>query len=794
MEGGNNIYTGSPDSPHFSRRISRLSDVDDIKRDLSNITDDSNDDSYPLAHINPVFSSPSNSIDSGFQSPSIECLSLSFSPDISLSSNHTSSSQRKDYHKSTINGSTQYPKQELDINFASPEGNVSSWTTKTPSTSFIELSLNDSSSWKNNVVPLADPTPMQCSTPLLPRNLKILATPPVTSCSTNNVEFILNSQSFQLSSLSSSTTSTTNSVGLSLSKPKELVIEILKPVSFSEAQISPLAPTASSFQTATLNNQPKIQTKPGEKLNQTEKTSNPQTLGSSQFNKRPPFSYVKLIENALNSRHDKRMTLKEIYRWIETNYPYYSNTTKLGWKNSIRHDLSTNKCFVREPTRYYGSHWKLVSTAKDTVSSSSSLLSSSSSSSSSSSTLSTATSLSLPSSVLTSYSSPSLSSVATGSKYKPQSPVVNTMSSIPSVISSGTHPKLSINSQTKANTRRKEPPLILPRPNVAPQAYALIPIHTNNLTLQNPSTMSTPLIIQLPTISTTNPVKNCTGNLMSSTEIPTSQRYPLTSTPILPASNNHQISVKDLLLFDQNSLSKSQNLAEEHLQSLPQETAEQHSSKRLCLKANMNLNTTTKKSLLSDHHFQEQKPPANKKNRRKQKFVLKEMNPLDSSVIEDSFSLNKELRPKVVQSISNTSLDIMSSSLPLTQKPSVTSVPNICDSSLDSGFPELTEEEDQTFLSNLDSNSIYSRRKPNILSRKSLSQNNFTTKQDGPEKLSSMFSTSTSSSILESDFGNLFDISSASCNNLDTNKGDLHDQLKVSDCVETISWDDCHFM
>lgn len=259
MEGGSSIYTGSPESPHFSRRISRLSDVDDIKRDLSNITDDSNDDSYPLAHLNTVFSSPSNSIDSGFQSPSIECLSLSFSPDISLSSNHTSSSQRKDYHRSTIKDA-QHPKQELDINFASPEGNVSSWTTKTPSTSFIELSLNDSSSWKNNVVPSADPTPMQCSTPLLPRNLKILATPPISSCSTNNVEFILNSQSFQLSSLSSSTTSTTNSVGLTLSKPKELVIEILKPVSFSEPQISPLAPTTSFLQPATLNNQPKTQT------------------------------------------------------------------------------------------------------------------------------------------------------------------------------------------------------------------------------------------------------------------------------------------------------------------------------------------------------------------------------------------------------------------------------------------------------------------------------------------------------------------------------------------------------
>lgn len=280
---------------------------------------------------------------------------------------------------------------------------------------------------------------------------------------------------------------------------------------------------------------------------------------------------------------------------------------------------------------------------------------------------------------------------------------------------------------------------------------------------------------------------------MSNTEIPTSQSYPLTSTPILPASNDHRISVKDLLLFDQNSLSKSQNLAEEHLQPLPQETAEQHSSKRLCLKANMNSDTTMKKSLLPDHNFQEQKPPANKKNRRKQKFILKEMNPLDSSVIEDSFLLNKGVRPKVGQSISNASFDRMSSSLSLSQKPSVISVPNICNSSLDSGFPGLIEEEHQTFSSNLDSNSIYSRRKPNILSRKSCSQNNCSTKQDYPEKLST-FSTSTSNDFLESDLGNLFDIPPVSCNNPSTNKEDLHDQLKVNDGVETISWDDYHFM
>lgn len=48
--------------------------------------------------------------------------------------------------------------------------------------------------------------------------------------------------------------------------------------------------------------------------------------------KRPPFSYMTLIQMGLNSREDKRMTLREICRWIEDTFPYYKHTAKPGWK------------------------------------------------------------------------------------------------------------------------------------------------------------------------------------------------------------------------------------------------------------------------------------------------------------------------------------------------------------------------------------------------------------------------------------------------------------------------------
>lgn len=46
---------------------------------------------------------------------------------------------------------------------------------------------------------------------------------------------------------------------------------------------------------------------------------------------KPPYSYATLILMAINSTEEKRMTLQEIYKWIETNYPFYK-TCKKAWK------------------------------------------------------------------------------------------------------------------------------------------------------------------------------------------------------------------------------------------------------------------------------------------------------------------------------------------------------------------------------------------------------------------------------------------------------------------------------
>uniref|UniRef100_A0A3Q4ML44 Forkhead box protein M1 n=1 Tax=Neolamprologus brichardi TaxID=32507 RepID=A0A3Q4ML44_NEOBR len=66
------------------------------------------------------------------------------------------------------------------------------------------------------------------------------------------------------------------------------------------------------------------------------------------ISERPPYSYMAMIQFAINSRKNRRMTLKEIYMWIEDNFPYYRDVAKPGWKNSIRHNLSLHDMFIRE--------------------------------------------------------------------------------------------------------------------------------------------------------------------------------------------------------------------------------------------------------------------------------------------------------------------------------------------------------------------------------------------------------------------------------------------------------------
>ncbi|KAI8087732.1 uncharacterized protein B0P05DRAFT_532070 [Gilbertella persicaria] len=61
---------------------------------------------------------------------------------------------------------------------------------------------------------------------------------------------------------------------------------------------------------------------------------------------KPPYSYATIIAHAILSSKERKLTLHDIYIWITENYPFYSNDTQ-GWQNSIRHNLSLHKAFVK---------------------------------------------------------------------------------------------------------------------------------------------------------------------------------------------------------------------------------------------------------------------------------------------------------------------------------------------------------------------------------------------------------------------------------------------------------------
>lgn len=49
---------------------------------------------------------------------------------------------------------------------------------------------------------------------------------------------------------------------------------------------------------------------------------------------------------AIEDSPTKRLPVKDIYNWILEHFPYFANAPT-GWKNSVRHNLSLNKCFKK---------------------------------------------------------------------------------------------------------------------------------------------------------------------------------------------------------------------------------------------------------------------------------------------------------------------------------------------------------------------------------------------------------------------------------------------------------------
>lgn len=76
--------------------------------------------------------------------------------------------------------------------------------------------------------------------------------------------------------------------------------------------------------------------------------------------KKSAMSYVALISRAILASPNEKLTLSEIYQFIEKHFPDFVNC-RVGWKNTVRHNLSLHDCFIKGELSQHGKscYWRI---------------------------------------------------------------------------------------------------------------------------------------------------------------------------------------------------------------------------------------------------------------------------------------------------------------------------------------------------------------------------------------------------------------------------------------------------
>lgn len=76
------------------------------------------------------------------------------------------------------------------------------------------------------------------------------------------------------------------------------------------------------------------------------RSSDQSSSGETQHFSKPSLSYIALIAKVILSSPSRKLNLASIYRAMEEQFPFLERRGS-GWRNSVRHNLSVNTCFVK---------------------------------------------------------------------------------------------------------------------------------------------------------------------------------------------------------------------------------------------------------------------------------------------------------------------------------------------------------------------------------------------------------------------------------------------------------------
>lgn len=135
-----------------------------------------------------------------------------------------------------------------------------------------------------------------------------------------------------------------------------LVLNLPDLSSAKETSASPATPSESEISEIVSENQPDYSHK-----NHKTHADCPDRLGClPDTNGRPQHTLPVILRCAILGSPQKKLTIREIYAVMESKYSYYQ-TAGASWKQSVRHHLSLNRLFERQPRPAtepgFGSYW-----------------------------------------------------------------------------------------------------------------------------------------------------------------------------------------------------------------------------------------------------------------------------------------------------------------------------------------------------------------------------------------------------------------------------------------------------